>query len=205
MLKKIWKCIASFVVLCIACCFVNTKAGAVDGAEINIVAEISIHSFGDWLIKEMGHSFLAIKNTSSRGLYVGKKYVPKGTTVTIGNWGNMKQHIGLWYNLEQYTTTSYEIVSLHSILSDNELDTLNEYILEHDWWTWEYNCTTFAAEAWNLNSSYKFYFSDTPYPIDLCNKMKSYSTYQKNVDLDISMASGYFNGNTFVQAIGIRA
>ena len=112
MLKKIFKRLICLCFLFISFGFVNAYAGPSDGSGITLVAEISIHSFGNKYVEEAGHSFLTIKNTGSRAIYVGKMYVSSGKTVSIGNWGNLGEHSGLWYNMETYYDSINRYLSL---------------------------------------------------------------------------------------------
>ena len=102
-------------------------------------------------------------------------------------------------SINRYDTV--DIVSLSAVLDSEELNKVNNYINSNDYWSKEYNCTTFAAEAWNLISSYTFTFSGTPYPINLSNQIKKYN-YQTNKNLDYNMPTGYYDGDSFVERIG---
>lgn len=90
---------------------------------------------------------------------VGKRTLPAGKQITLGTWGNKSEHTGLWYNLESYfikTNSAYsKRVSTNYNIDSSGLDTLNTYILRHDYWNAADNCSAFASGAWNQISPNK--------------------------------------------------
>lgn len=154
------------IVLC-AVSLVFASASVATAAARDVVAELTIYSDISAVgpvasIGIMnGHSFITVKNTSTSAVTVGGlQGIAPQETVSLGTWGNQKEHEGLWYNLESYrihqNALAYATESLTRQLSAADLKTLNGYILKHD----SYdpilnNCSTFASGAWNSVSPWE--------------------------------------------------
>ena len=104
-----------------------------------------------------GHAFITVKNVSGSQISVGgmSKIAPQ-ETISVGTWGNKKEHAGVWYNLESYfvhlDSSAFATASLTRSLTAADLRTLNTYILRHDSYDTLLalnNCSTFASGAWN--------------------------------------------------------
>ena len=100
-----------------------------------------------------GHAFVVIMNDSDKTITVGTYELDAGSSVSIGTWGNMSGHKGIWYNLEtahqaidgQYNT----YVSLSMDINSVDLKIINEFIDNNDAWTAYNNCSYFASGVWN--------------------------------------------------------
>lgn len=89
-------------------------------------------------------------------------------------------------------------------LYDNELSTLNNYILSHDSWTDKLNCSYFASGAWNSVSSItldSYYMLGYYTPKELANSISSYYGYK--VNLAVNYDYGYFNETQLVYNVDI--
>lgn len=129
-----------------------------------VVAEVTIFSTADpkgssSLVNDSGHSFISVKNISSSTIGVGKMNVGLGYEITLGTWGNIKQHTGVWYNIESYVMNnigSYDyLVSLTTTITHSKLDLLNVAIVYTNGWSIGALCSPAAAKLWNTVSDTK--------------------------------------------------
>lgn len=60
----------------------------------------------------LGHSWFVIENYKSTSLRIGHYNIGGKRKMTIGTWGNIKQHKGIWYNIEAFINNFPEHVSV---------------------------------------------------------------------------------------------
>lgn len=118
------------------------------------------------------HSFLVIYNKSSSSIKVGHHTVAKDGSCTIGTWGNIKEHVGIWYNLEGYYSMAKH-VSVSKYITAAELSTMNSSINAYDKWNIFVNCSSFATETWNSISDVKVSAGVVNTPASLASSIKS--------------------------------
>lgn len=151
------------------------------------------------------HSWLVIKNTSSSSIYVGGYLLAANNSVTIGIWGNITQHKGIWYNLEGYYSMASN-VSVSKNITSSELSSMNYYINLNDRWGYLYNCSSFATSVWNTISSVKVSAGLVNTPGNLANSIKSKfsSSYSNNYAIPSKSSSqlGYYStSSSYVKAV----
>lgn len=140
------------------------------------VAELILYS-----TENDDHSFLVVKNLSSSTIKVGHFDVESKSSVTLGTWGSIKEHKGIWYNLEGYVGIA-DNVSVSMNLTETQLTTLNSTINKNDSWALLSNCSTFASKVWNSVSSTKVSAGLINTPGNLADSIKSKfaDTYESN-------------------------
>ncbi len=168
----------------------NDKVQAIVNGDFDLINKVSsatvatmrifaINSGGGSSFNTSGHAFLSIKNVSQSSILVGGLSVGPGKTITVGTWGNKKEHTGLWYNLEGYfqkTSNAYvNAVSLRVNLSPNLLSTVSKNIKNSDSWSLLSNCSTFATKVWNSVCSTKVNAGFPNTPAATVQSIKSYS------------------------------
>lgn len=126
------------------------------------------------------HSWLVVKNTDSKPIKVGHYNLGPGLSVTIGTWGNIEQHKGIWYNYEGYL---YNKFSTHVSISKNatqlELNDFNTAVNSFDRWNIVNTCAYFAGYVWDHTfSSPKVNVG--AYPSLLATSLKGISGYVTN-------------------------
>ena len=183
---------------------------AAQAATGDVVAELTIYSDGTAVGTEGsigiigGHSFITVKNESSSVISVGKLAgIAPSETVTVGTWGNKKEHPGVWYNLESYfihlDMSAYATASLARTLTSSELKTLNNFISKHDSYNAvTNNCSTFASGAWNSVSPWsEDLFAGIPNtPTALFNSIKQNGASEDGTAVSIPWTSrGVWVGN----------
>ncbi len=113
------------------------------------------------------------------GLLTGIK---TNTTVSVGTWGNKYEHLGLWYNLEGYYSTSdTNRGSLNISLTADQLNALDYYIIYHDNWSLVINCSYFAMNYWNSVAPFSMMIlpvSPIYSPINLASLIRNMPTWQ---------------------------
>ena len=131
------------------------------------------------------HTFITVKNVSSQNIQVGKfSGIAPGKSMSLGTWGNKTEHKGLWYNIEAYFIYKNGFyanrVSTFYILTASQLATLNSYIINNDYWSLSWNCSSFAVGAWNsaVASSYRLSAGFPNTPASLANNIRATGGYQ---------------------------
>lgn len=108
----------------------------------------------DSLLNISGHAFLVIENVSDTEQPVGCMILAPGTSISLGTYGNTKEHAGLWYGLEGFLDVSGRYsysacISIQTSLNADQLAVLNQNLLKADHWSTVYNCASFVAAMWN--------------------------------------------------------
>lgn len=111
-------------------------------------------SSGNFSVLTGTHAFITIRNVSSSNINVGKfSGIAPNTTMSVGTWGNRTEHIGLWYDLEEYAVYWQRAyagrVSVSYLMTATQLNSLNTFIINNDYWSKLNNCSSFASAAWN--------------------------------------------------------
>ena len=91
-------------------------------------------------------------------IVVGVYYLYPDEDVTIGIYGNQDLHSGVWYNLEayfNYNLGAYDSgKGLSMTIDEDDVEEIDYYIdHNYDVWSYDYNCSSFASDIWNLVSS----------------------------------------------------
>lgn len=127
----------------------------------------------------VGHAFLIITNTSNSNITIGGlSGIAPNKSVTVGTWGNISEHKGVWYNYEGLTATNNDAynnnVAMQVSLTSSQLSVVNTNIKNRDSYsTLNNNCTHFAAGVWNSVCSDRVSSGSPNVTVD---SIKSYST-----------------------------
>jgi hypothetical protein len=156
-------------------------------AVITVFSDSSYSSAGDSSAGALGalmgqHAFITIQNVSSSNIDVGKlSGLAPGKSLSLGTWRNVvtTEHNGLWYDLEAYLIARRGYysnrVSASYIMTSAQLNTLNSYIINNDYWSFGTNCSSFASGAWNsaVDASYRLSAGAPNTPKGLANSIRS--------------------------------
>ena len=152
-----------------------------------------------------GHSWITITNNTYYSYDLGHYYLVAGEVITISIWGNIPEHMGIWYNVESYAIDELDYydgrVSVSKIISEDDLEEISSFLLSHNSYWGVYNCSSFTTDIWNL-------VCDDPddelfcgwilnLPAFLCDSIKSKSTYYVNGYIRPSLMIGYDYNETF--------
>lgn len=155
-------------------------------------------------LMNLGHSFLSIENMFSENIVVGKMTLEPSEEIALGTW-SVKAHFGLWYNLESNYSKAYRKydgrISISIGLTLEDLDKVNKFIEDNDYWGVYKNCSYFALNLFNLVASDSEYI-DTPLiytPSYIANIVKQFDTYETNKVIHSKDKFGYFDGNDYVE------
>ncbi len=197
----------------------NTSVLAIDGLKYYAYNYKATSSVGPYLlsifscandsdnssINTTGHAFLTIKNCTYTSIIVGGITVAPYEEISIGTWGNQKQHDGIWYNLESYlvnTNQAYQgRVSLTENITRADIDTINTLISKNDEWTYLDNCSSFATGIWNEISSVNLNAGFPKTPATLVKSIKSKSGYETNRSIQYNTNIGYVQNGNFVSVV----
>lgn len=123
--------------------------------------------------------------------------VGPGHEITLGTWGNIKQHTGMWYNIEAYAMNnigSYDnLVSLTTTITQSKLDLLNVAIVYTNGWSIGAPCSSAAAKLWNTVSDIKLSEGTPSTPASLKQSIMSQRGYQVNRSVQDMGPIGYVN------------
>lgn len=165
-----------------------------------VVAEVTIFSTtgpdDGSSINTSGHSWIAVKNISSSTIGVGKMNVGPGLEITLGTWGNINQHRGMWYNIESYAANHGAYsgrASLTTTITQSKLDLLNVAIVYTNGWSLGAPCSSAAAKLWNTVSDIRLSNGTPSTPTSLRQSIMSKSGYQLNRSIQYTTPIGYVN------------
>lgn len=100
-----------------------------------------------------GHGWIYIENLTDDTLRIGCYDCPKGEGVSMGTFCFVRfDGIGTYYNVESYMGHKKTLKNTRSnsmMLTQKQLDKVNEKILKTNQWTPFTNCCFFACKVWN--------------------------------------------------------
>lgn len=130
------------------------------------IGTVSLSFIWDKLLS-FGHVWIYVHNTSDEPFTVGAYTVNPDEGVSLGSFGLTRfEGFGIYYNVEAYCCNEYgagNIFSMTEELCLSELERLTAMLLTANYWDIIFNCSTFAATAWNCCSD-SFIL---PFPIPL--------------------------------------
>lgn len=113
-----------------------------------------------------GHAFLVFENVSDSEITVGHMSVPAGESITVGTYGNLPRHQGIWYNTEAYADILRPYYGVLTGLTRTELSRVNNYINSHNKYSLlTFNCAGFASGVWNTVYEESGISGGTPYTL----------------------------------------
>lgn len=138
------------------------------------------------------HSFVAVENLTSGNINVGHMSIPGGGTVTMGTWGNIQEHKGIWYNLEGFFPMATH-VSVHNFINSSELGAMNNKVNSIDRWSVLVNCSSFATDVWNSAGGIPVSAGLINTPSGLANSIKStFNGYQTNAPISQKTRNDFY-------------
>lgn len=153
-------------------------------------------------LMNLGHTFIAIENTSSDDMMIGKYILNPGKTVTVAVW-SILEHFGVWYNVEsnyiEYCNKYNGRVSLSKEINEEDVKKISEFIKSNDNWDPYRNCGYFATKLWNTVAKDKEFINGGTTPSNIAKSIAMSDGYKKNLEIPVSSAMGYFDGTTFVE------
>ena len=100
-----------------------------------------------------GHAWLYIENLTDDTLRIGCYDCPKDEGVSLATYGFQRlDGFGTYYNVEAYMGNKRSVKRTKSnsmMLTQEQLDKVNEKILKTNQWTPFTNCCFFACKVWN--------------------------------------------------------
>ncbi len=142
-----------------------------------------------------GHSWIYVLNTSDKDITVGGIVVKPNDGISFGTTSHPKMpHKGIWVNVEKFNSNYADNISITDDFYLEDLEYLNIYLENHNKWNLLYNCTTFAAGAWNsINAGQDVEFSAIT-PKGLTNQIS---------ELDDAVLDGTYTINGEMSAFGV--
>ena len=129
---------------------------------------------------------------------IGGLTVSVNNEVTVGTFGNIPEHIGMWYNVESYRANHLDSylgrVSLSMNVTRSQVAVLNNVIDQYDYWSNTINCSSFAEAAWNAVSSDDVDAGSIDNPGDLSESIMSYEYYEEMRPIVYNSTIGYVEG-----------
>lgn len=173
--------LSSVVVLAtflLAATLADSVSAASQQVQASSVAKVSVFSTSE----KDNHSFVLIENLTNNHISVGHLGVGGHDFATIGTWGNLAQHKGIWYNLEANNgfRISTPHLSVYTYINSNELNNMNNKINSIDRWEYLINCSSFAVDVWNSISDHKLSAGIVNTPRGLASSMKKVFNPQTN-------------------------
>ncbi|MGN0961346.1 MAG: hypothetical protein ACI4PF_04015 [Christensenellales bacterium] len=157
-------------------------------------------------LMNLGHSFLSIENISENPINILNKTIAPNETISLGTW-SILQHFGVWYNVESNYIAQHDKyngrLSITIGISEEDINTLCDYISSHDRWNPIFNCSNFALNLWNTVAS------DTEYinppliytPSYIAKQMQKFDNFERNKAIPTDTKMGYFDGSQYVSFI----
>ena len=150
-------------------------------------------------LMNLGHSFLSIENISSDVIKIANVTLAPNETIAIGTW-SISAHFGIWYNVESNYIAEHNKydgrLSITTGISLDDMVSITNYILSHDYWTPLANCSCFALNLWNevAENSEKLSKPLIYSPSHLAKCMKNFENYEENKEIITDTNFHYFEG-----------
>lgn len=182
-----------FIAICLSLSLMTINFVKVDAA-----SSVEMRIYSKYETTAM-HSWLVFRNNSSSNVYVGNYYLKSCLSVTVGTWGNLNEHSGIWYNVEGWKDMTG--ISIGMNLSTSQLATVNSKINSSNTWSYLNNCSSFVVKVWNSVSSSTVSAGIPNLPSQLYSSIrnKSGSTAYGYMPSNGSGDIYYHSGNTTVQ------
>ena len=152
-------------------------------------------------LMNLGHSFLSLENISDKPIKIANKTVSPNETIAIGTW-SIQAHFGVWYNVESNYISDYNKydgrLSITTGITDEDIETMTEYILAHDYWTPLENCSCFALNLWNevVEDSEKLDKMLIYSPSGIASQLRQFDTFEENKEILTDDKFYYFDATT---------
>ena len=152
-------------------------------------------------LMNLGHSFLSLENISSETIKIGNVSLPAGETIAIGTW-SIKAHFGVWYNVESNYIADYNKydgrLSITTGVDNDDIETMSEFIFDHDYWNPLQNCSYFALNLWNevVEDSEKLDGMLIYSPSGIASQLREFKSVEENRELVTAKKFSYFEGDT---------
>ena len=108
-----------------------------------------------------GHSWLYFENISNEPVYIATYELLPGEGVSVGSCPNFAYGFGVYFNIECYKGNHNGICAKSTLLTAEELETVNGKICNNNFWEFFFNCVFFATNVWNsvadVYSHYTFF------------------------------------------------
>jgi hypothetical protein len=176
-----------------------SKTLSVSAEDVALLTLFSDNGKGDsnWLVRNYGHSFLAVTNISENAFAVGDMVVNPGETISVGLW-SVFEHFGVWYDIESNYIKEHDKyskrVSITIGVGLEDISSISEVIKENDAWTPIYNCSKFALDVWNRvatdNEKIESHFFMSPGY--LVEEIKSFNGYENVRQCETSTTIRYY-------------
>lgn len=187
--------------LCFACSPSNLKTRTATFPP-DSVATLTIFSYNGsseskFGIKNLGHSFLSLTNTSTSDIVLAGKTIHVGEEIYFGAW-SLSVHFGIWFNVESNYIEFYNKyngrISVDKGITAQDLEKISEFIIENDTWSPLNNCSKFAIRLWNniAKESEKLSLNFVNTPSKLIGELKTFENFQVNKPLSFYEDCGYF-------------
>lgn len=210
-MKKIFAVLVICLSLFAFCCKPNNQNLKTAVFEEDSIATLSIFSYNGqgesrFGIKNLGHSFLCITNTSENNIVLAGKTIEPNEEIYFGAW-SLSVHFGIWFNVEsnyiQYYNKYNGRISVDKGINFEDLEKISDFILENDKWTPLDNCSKFAINLWNCvaKDSEKLLLNAISTPSKLIEQLKMFETFVVNKPISVCNNCGYFadlSSETFV-------
>lgn len=171
------------------------------------MGQLTIFSANDGMssfLNTSGHAWIAFKNTYYQTIRIGGITVSPYGMATVGTFGNIEAHLGIWYNIESYYMNLYEDydpypnrVSITIPVTQSQIDTINDIISNNDAWTATNNCSSFATKVWNAVSSTDLSAGFPNTPTSLRQSIIATGAYETEKPISSHSAVGYVSGGIF--------
>jgi hypothetical protein len=155
-------------------------------------------------IVNLGHAFLSIENISEEDIVVYNYTIPAGETVSIGTWC-LSNHFGIWFNIESnYIDNCNKYDGRYSIttgISLEDIETIDDFMKDHDKWGALRNCSYFALSLWNEIAEDSEYIAEKPIytPKYLEEEISKFDTHEINRAINTSNVCSYYNGDKYLE------
>lgn len=155
------------------------------------------------MLFNLGHSFLTFENTSGVPQKIASYTVLPNETICLGTW-SISSHFGVWFNLEYNYHSIFNRyegrVSVTKGITEQNLQTITEFIYLNDTWSPIKNCSYFAVNLWNKIAedeekldTYWIYS-----PSKVMQNLKQFKNYEVNKPMQSNKVFGYFSNSTYV-------
>lgn len=109
-----------------------------------------------------GHSWLYFENLSTQSVFIGIYELLPGQGVSVGTFCNQLKGFGVYYNIETHKGTPFDVHTLSTDLTADELNTVSEAIYNHNYWGLVHNCLFFSTLVFNKVSETKAIYTFLP-------------------------------------------
>lgn len=150
----------------------------------------------EFFIQCLGHAWISIENQSGHTIRLIDYEIEDGEILTMSAWA-LSEHRGVYFNIEPHFMKQFGRYdgrkSLSVNIDESKMETIGDYIINNDNWTFIKNCSHWSLDLWNAIVSDEYQLKTYTVLYTPARLLKSFDEFDHfNINMDYSSAKEIF-------------